>query len=1104
MHVVMPTKRGAARSKVKSPRVGRLLLRDAGRFEPAGGPGHDLEPKDALLLAYLVIEGPTPRGRLATSLWPDVDEERARGNLRQRLLRLKRTTGVELVAGNPLAQLAEGIAHDLADAHELLAGIEFEHAGGLSEWLGAERERRRRALGDGLRMQAERAEADGDLSTALDRASALLDISPLSEQAHRRVMRLHYLCGDAGAALASYERCAQLLRSQLGAEPSKETLQLRSQIERALPAAPDVERRQGVPVTLLRPPQTIGRAAERAAVENAWAEGRAVLVTGEAGIGKTRLLQEFCLAHPGAIAIDTRPGDAEVPLALASRMLRAVAARFPAAAEAEPWSSLVDMLPGFAARSEGGRSAGRRGVGPVVAEVLAAAAQSGLSGLVIDDLQYGDAASLDLLLETIDCTVLGDVRWAFGSRPAESTAAAQSLARFGDRSRAVQVRLAPFDVVTLEAFVESLLVFEDWKPLAAKLMRRVGGNPMFALEALRQAHASGAMRIDVPARVLELMDRRLSTIPEPALALARIAAIARDDFSPELAEAVSGLSPLALASPWHELEAANVLVGDAFTHDLVYEAAVRSVPASIARRLHATVADFLERRAGEPAPIAQHYLDAGCEAKAVPHLASAARRAWAVGRGTEAGAFFLRAAEIERTAGRLDSAFDILFEGADALSDLGPIDLLERVVEMARPMAKTALQLAALKFLDAVMWHMRGDFAAFSQFIDEALLLAISSGHARVEAECRFCKGFIARTQGRIQEAIEHVAAAVTVCRGVGLERRALAMESSLAGALTMAGLPLRAKQLHYRLEPLLLQADQVAIAHHFKAANAFAVGAFDACLEATRQSLVVLDRVEISDVERASTARGAISCFRRLGHFSEGLAVLDRAGSSGRASPVFAVGFADERARLYLDLGRPDLAERWLALAEGQGSTTERGRIKGRIARAHCLLALNRDPWPALADTDPARTEELATAWDWMLLRGHVSGTRQAVDQCEGLLARCRAGGAAGLEAPLLPLLARLLADVGDTKPATVAARQAVATLEAGRLGAMLPVCALWLHRVLEAAGRRVEARQCVRDSVDWLQRTAEEHVPPEFRDGYLNRNPVNRQLLTLATRLK
>ena len=63
------------------------------------GPGEVLvlEHKDALMLAYLAIEGPTPRRALAALLWPDVDAERSQANLRQRLFRLRRSLGFDLL-----------------------------------------------------------------------------------------------------------------------------------------------------------------------------------------------------------------------------------------------------------------------------------------------------------------------------------------------------------------------------------------------------------------------------------------------------------------------------------------------------------------------------------------------------------------------------------------------------------------------------------------------------------------------------------------------------------------------------------------------------------------------------------------------------------------------------------------------------------------------------------------------------------------------------------------------------------------------------------------------------------------------------------------------
>ena len=124
----MTSPRSAHRPRPKAVALGRLSLRLSGRFESPAGDGYDLEPKDALLLAYLALEGPTPRARLAAMLWPDVEEERARGNLRQRLLRLKRATRLELVTGGAEAQLADAVDHDLDHTHELLQTIEPEQA----------------------------------------------------------------------------------------------------------------------------------------------------------------------------------------------------------------------------------------------------------------------------------------------------------------------------------------------------------------------------------------------------------------------------------------------------------------------------------------------------------------------------------------------------------------------------------------------------------------------------------------------------------------------------------------------------------------------------------------------------------------------------------------------------------------------------------------------------------------------------------------------------------------------------------------------------------------------------------------------------------------
>jgi hypothetical protein len=120
---------------------------------------------------------------------------------------------------------------------------------------------------------------------------------------------------------------------------------------------------------------------------------------------------------------------------------------------------------------------------------------------------------------------------------------------------------------------------------------------MFALETLKDLVLSGqaatlaeGARLPQPVSVGALVERRLAQLSSEALRLARVAALAGPDFSAELAAAVLDAHPLDIAEPWRELETAQVLRDGAFAHDLIFEAARKSVPKPIARLLHRRIA----------------------------------------------------------------------------------------------------------------------------------------------------------------------------------------------------------------------------------------------------------------------------------------------------------------------------------------------------------------------------------------------------------------------------------------------------------------------------------------------------------------------------------
>jgi DNA-binding SARP family transcriptional activator len=94
----------------ETPRRLHLRLADALQVEREGQPSLPLALRDAALLAWLVVEGPTPRARLAALFWPASSELRARAALRQRLFQLKSNLGADLAEGTPFLRLAAGVS----------------------------------------------------------------------------------------------------------------------------------------------------------------------------------------------------------------------------------------------------------------------------------------------------------------------------------------------------------------------------------------------------------------------------------------------------------------------------------------------------------------------------------------------------------------------------------------------------------------------------------------------------------------------------------------------------------------------------------------------------------------------------------------------------------------------------------------------------------------------------------------------------------------------------------------------------------------------------------------------------------------------------------
>ena len=243
------------------------------RIERAGTAVEPDTRKAIALLAYLAVTGHAEgRDRLAALLWPDADDERARGALRRTLSALRTALGGEHLSSDGLrvaldrdaldcdvhrfrALLAAGRLAEAADVYtgDFLSGFALRDSVQFDEWQATEAEALRQELAGALERLAHE---ERDAVRAIAYARRWLSLDPLNEAAHRALMRLHARAGERAAALRQYRECARALDRDLGVAPHRDTTALRDAIERGDPepipgpAAAGVDERVGDLYTL--------------------------------------------------------------------------------------------------------------------------------------------------------------------------------------------------------------------------------------------------------------------------------------------------------------------------------------------------------------------------------------------------------------------------------------------------------------------------------------------------------------------------------------------------------------------------------------------------------------------------------------------------------------------------------------------------------------------------------------------------------------------------------------------------------------------------------------------------------------------------------------
>lgn len=1047
---------------------------------------------DALLLAWLAVEGPTTRSRVAELLYPDSSVAAARNALRQRLYKLRQHVGADLVTGRETLALAAAVVHDLADADRLLAGVAIDAGGDLAVWLEQQRAGRRARGREALVERAAAAEQAGDWAAAIARGSELLALEPLSEAAHRRLMRLHYLAGDRAAAMLAFDRCEQVLKDEVGASPSAETLVLLQTIERAREVAPPAGR--GVPAAVLRPPRLVGRGDAWRALEEAWAAQRPVLLSGEAGLGKTRLAGDFAAAH-GALMAGARPGDERIAYASFSRLLRALPRERLAAAPEPLQRELARLLPELGDAAPPLRdSTDRTRFFNAVSQVFAGVA------VVFDDLHFADDASVELLQYAV---AAAPGRWLVAARGAEAPpAAARLLQEWAGASDVVRVPLAPLTLAQAAELLDSLaLPGLDAATAAPALLRRSGGNPLFLLEVLK----AGTAPAGPPALpgVHALIERRITRLSPPAVQLARCAAVAMPDFSIELAAHVLALRTIDLADPWAELEAAQVLVDGAFAHDLIFEAALASVPAAVARQLHAEIAAFLSTRQGEPVRLAGHWAQAGRWAEAAAAWRDAAGRSRAAGRTLDAAALLAQAAQAFERCAATDERFDVLMQRAWLLAvDHHGSDAQAAVADVLQLAASDEQRLQALAVKVELALHRHDDAAAVT---DGRVALAMARALGRHEQALRLSLS-LAGALGNTHRAAEAVALLEPQADWVR-EHAAPELQwgywSGLGLALDYANRLREALPAWHTARDVAQRAGRNDLLWKTlaNAASTLAkTGFVRRAAEQTAQACALAEAIGERTLRALQTRATWGHRLRDSGRYAEALAVLESALAefTAQGSPADCAGAEHRLALLYQQLGQPQRAVP--LLAEERAGLSGGLQMMRLVHRADIAHELGRDGLTpmrealALIDNPDDIYHRIASLFATRLVPPD-EGEALATSLAAWASARERLGVALAAHVRAAACALRQGAAARAKPHADAALHLAV---ERQPDSFYLPEAWLVAGQVEAALGNPVLAAVHWRTGAAWVQQQAQ--VPPAYRDSFRARQPVNRELLRHA----
>jgi DNA-binding SARP family transcriptional activator/tetratricopeptide (TPR) repeat protein len=721
------------------------------------------------LLAYLILhqDAPLPRQRLACLLWPDTSEEQARTNTRKTLHFLRRNLpDIDVFLScehsalwwRPDAPLAFDVAEfKAAIASENLERAVSLYAGDLlpdcyDEWVVDERERLRLNYLEVLGRLIRQKEDECDYTAALGFATRLLHDEPLREEIHRHIMQLYAQKGDRAAALHVYQECTALLQRELNVAPGPATRQLYESL-----LSNKGNSLQIVPLAGTFP--LIGRAEEWAHLRETWqrvAQGnpRLVLISGEAGIGKTRLVEELLVwvnqqglsvASASCYAAEGASAYAPVMSWLRTRNL----------AHLEPaWrSEVARLLPEIASEPVSTTALGTLTQTWQLQRFHEALARAILGPdlgenqpllLILEDVQWCDGDTLTWLNYFLRYNPAARLMVVCTLRSEAMPENGPLLALLSDlrhHNLLIEIGLQALDLPEATQLGEAALGQALETEVAADLYRETEGNPLYIVEfaraGLTSTAANGAGTLALPPLVQAAIVSHLARLSRPAQHVMHLAAVIGREFTYNVLQRALQQDEDTLVDALDELWQRRVIRerdNDTydFSHDKLRQMAYSQLSTARKRSYHRRIAEALSDLYAKQTDLVSgqigwHYEQAGDKLAAVEWLWKAGDRSAKVGAYVEAVAYLKRTLALlpvddQRRAELLcrignesaipyggDQEMDYVQQGLALAQQIGDRHVIARAsLSMSRVLSNRGDNIEATRLAGASLTHAEG------------------------------------------------------------------------------------------------------------------------------------------------------------------------------------------------------------------------------------------------------------------------------------------------------------------------------------------------------------------------------------------------------------